>query len=150
MDCSTPGFPAHHQLLELTQTHVHPGSDDIQPSHPLLAPYSPAFNLSQHQGLFQWVSSSHQVAKVLELQLQHPMNIQCWFILGLTSLTSLLSKELSKVFSNTMVRKHQFFGVQPALMVQLSHPYITAGKTITLTIQTFVSKVMSLLLKYAV
>ena len=69
MDCSTPGFPAHHQLLELTQTHVHPGSDDIQPSHPLLAPYSPAFNLSQHQGLFYWISSSHQVAKLLKFQL---------------------------------------------------------------------------------
>ena len=70
MDCSTPGFPVHHQLLELTQTHVHRVGDAIQPSHPLSSP-SPAFNLSQHQGLFQWVSSSHQVAKVLEFQLQH-------------------------------------------------------------------------------
>ena len=70
MDCSMPGFPVHHQLLELTQIHVHRVSDAIQPSHPLSSP-SPAFNLSQHQGLFQWVSSSHQVAKVLEFQLQH-------------------------------------------------------------------------------
>ena len=71
MGCSRPGFPVHHQLLELTQTHVHQVNDAIQPSHPLS--YSPphAFNPSQHQGLFQWVSSSHQVAKVLELQLQH-------------------------------------------------------------------------------
>ena len=70
MDCSTPGFPVHHHLPELPQTHVHWVSDAIQPSHPLSSP-SPAFNLSQHQCLFQWVSSSHQVAKVLELQLQH-------------------------------------------------------------------------------
>ena len=71
MDCSTPGFPVHHQLLEPTQTHVHRVSDAIQPSHPLLSPSPPAFNLSHHQGLFKWVSSSHQMAKVLEFQLQH-------------------------------------------------------------------------------
>ena len=71
MDCSTPGFPVHHQLLELTQTHVHQVGDAIQPSHPLSSPSPPTFYLSKHQGLFQWVSSSHQVAKVLEFQLQH-------------------------------------------------------------------------------
>ena len=71
MDHSTPGLPVHHQLLEFTQTHVHWVSDAIQPSHPLLSPSPPAFNLSQHQGLFKWVSSSYQVAKVLEYQLQH-------------------------------------------------------------------------------
>ena len=71
MDCSTPGFPVHHQLLELAQTHVHQVGNAIQPSHPLSSPSLPAFNLPQHQGLFQWVSSSHQMAKVLELQLQH-------------------------------------------------------------------------------
>ena len=70
MDCSMPGFPVHHQLPKLTQTHVHWAGDAIQSSHPLSSP-SPPFNLSQHQDLFQWVSSSHQVAKVLELQLQH-------------------------------------------------------------------------------
>ena len=70
MDCSTPGFPVHHQLLELIQTHVHQVGDAIQSSHPLLSPSPPTFNLSQYQGLFQWVSSSHQVAKVLELQHQ--------------------------------------------------------------------------------
>ena len=70
MDCSMPGFPVHHQILEHAQTHVHRVGDAIQPSHPLLFP-SPAFNLSQHQGLFQGVSSSHQVAKVLEFQRQH-------------------------------------------------------------------------------
>ena len=72
MDCSMTGFPIHCQLLELTQTHVHWASDAIQPSHPLSSPFPPTFNLSQPQGLFQWVSSLHQVAKVLELQLQHP------------------------------------------------------------------------------
>ena len=71
MDCSTPGFPVLHHLLELAQTHVDWVSDAIQPSRPLSSPSPPAFSLSQHQALFQWVSSSHQVAKVLELQLQH-------------------------------------------------------------------------------
>ena len=71
MNCSTPGLPVHHQLLESTQTHVHWVGDAIQPSHPLSSPSPPALNLSQHQGLFKWVSPSHQVAKVLEFQLQH-------------------------------------------------------------------------------
>ena len=71
MDCSTPGLPVHHQLLEFTQSHVHWISDTIQPSHPLSSPSPPALNLSQHQGLLQWVSFSHQVANVLEFQLQH-------------------------------------------------------------------------------
>ena len=70
-DCSTPGFPVRHQLLEFSQIHVHWVSDTIQPAHPLSSPSSPAINLSQHQGLFQWLSSSHQVASVLEFQLQH-------------------------------------------------------------------------------
>ena len=69
MDCSTPGFLLHHQLSELAQTHVDRVGDAIQLSHPLSSPSPPAFNLSQHQGLFQGLSSSHQVAKVLELQL---------------------------------------------------------------------------------
>ena len=71
MDCSVPGLPVHHQLLEFTQTHVHWVGDAIQLSHPLSSPSASAFNLSQHQVLFQWVSSSRQVAKVLEFQLQH-------------------------------------------------------------------------------
>ena len=71
MDCSFPGFPVHHQLRELAQTHVCWVGDVIQSSHPLSSPFPPAFNLSQHQGLFQWVYSSHQVAKLLEFQLQH-------------------------------------------------------------------------------
>ena len=68
---STPGLPVHHQIPESTQTHVHQVGNTIQPSHPLLFPSLPAPNPSQHQGLFQWVSSSHEVAKVLEFQLQH-------------------------------------------------------------------------------
>ena len=71
MNCSTLGLPVHHQLPESTQTHVHWVDDAIQPSHPLSSPSPPALNLPQHQGLFQWVSSSYQVAKVLEFQLQH-------------------------------------------------------------------------------
>ena len=71
MNCSMPGLPVHHQLPEFTHTHVHQVSDAIQPSHPLSSPSPPALNVSQHQGLFQWVGSLHQVAKVLEFQLQH-------------------------------------------------------------------------------
>ena len=71
MNCSTPGLPVHHQLLEFTQIHVHWVCDAIQPSHPLLSPSPPALNLSQHQGLFKWVSSSPEVARVLKFKLQH-------------------------------------------------------------------------------
>ena len=71
MNCSTPGLPVHHQLPEFTQTHVHRVSDAIQPSHPVLSPSPPTPSPSQHQSLFQWVNSSHEVAKVLEFQLQH-------------------------------------------------------------------------------
>ena len=148
MDCSTPGFPIHHQLPEPAQihvhrvgdaTHVHRVSDAIQyPSHPLSSPSSPAFNLSQHQGLFQWVSSSHHVTKVLEFQ--------DWFPLGWTHWISLFSKGLSRVFSNTtQSSKASVLQCSPLFMVQLSHPYTTTGKTVALTRQAFVSKVMSLL-----
>ena len=71
MDCSVPSFPVCHQLLELAQTHVHRVGDAIQPSHPLSSPSPPAFNLSQHQCLFQWVGSWHLVAKIFEFKLQH-------------------------------------------------------------------------------
>ena len=104
-------FPVHHQLPELAQTQVHRVGDAIQPSHPLLSPSPPAFNHSQHQGLFQWVSSSHQVAKVSVL----PMNIQDWFPLAWTCWISLQSKGLSRVFSNTTVEKHRFFGTHLTL-----------------------------------
>ena len=71
MDCSRSGLPVHHQLPEFTQTNTHRVGDAIKPSHPLSSPSPPTFNLLQHQGLFKWVSSSHQVAKVLEFQLQY-------------------------------------------------------------------------------
>ena len=117
MNYSLPPFPALHSLQEFAQTHVHWVSDAIQQFHPLL-PSSPfTLHLFQHQGLFRWISSSHQVAKVLELQLQHviPMSILCWFPLGLTSLISLLSKGLTRVFTSTTIWKHQFFSAQPSL-----------------------------------
>ena len=110
---AAPGFPVHHQLLKLAQTHVHQVSDAIQPSHPLSSPSPPAFNLSQLQGLFKWVSSLHQVAKVLFSFL--PMNIQDWSPLGWTGLISLQSKGLSRVFSNTTAQKHRFFSAQLSL-----------------------------------
>ena len=109
MDCSVPGLPVHHQLLESAQTHVHRISDAIQPSHPLSSPSSPALDLSQHQDLFKWVSSSYQVAKTLEFQPQHqsfqwtPVSFRMdWLDL------LVVQKGLSRVFSNTTVQKHQF------------------------------------------
>ena len=114
MNWSMPGFPFLHYVLEFAQTHAHWVNETIQPSQPLLIPSS-GLCLSQHQGLFQWVSSSHQVSKGLELQLQH-QSFQ-WIVkvdLGLTGLISLQSKERSRVFSNISVRKHQFFGAQPS------------------------------------
>ena len=118
MDYSMPGLPVHHQLLEFTQTHVHWVGDVLQPSHLLSSPSPSTFNLSQHQGLFKWVSSSHQMAKVLQFQLQH-QSFQ-WifrtdFPLGWTGRVSLQSKGLSRVFSNTTVQKHQFFSTQLSL-----------------------------------
>ena len=124
MNCSTPGFPVHHQLQELTQTHVLWVGDAIQSSHPLSSPSPPAFTIAQHQGLFQWVCSLHQVAKVLELQLQH-QSFQC-----------LLQHHSSKA---------PILWCSVLFIVQLSHPYMTTGKTIALTIWTFVRNVMSLL-----
>ena len=112
MDCSMPSFPVHHQLPELAQTHVHRVGDAIQPSHPLSSPSPRAFSISQHQGLFQWVSSLYEV----ELQLEH-QSFQ-WTPsppLGWTGCISLQSKGLSRVFSNTTVQKHQFFGAQLSL-----------------------------------
>ena len=121
----TTDFLVHHQLQELTLTYVYPVSDAIQLSHPLLSPSPPAFNLSQHQGLLQWVSSLHRVTKVLELQCQH-LSLQWIFrthFLWLTGLISLQSKRLSKAFSNTTVQKHQSFGTQLSLWSR-SHIHI--------------------------
>ena len=105
---------SYHQLPELAQNHVHWIGDAIQPSHPLLSPSLLALNISQHQSFFQRVSSSHQVAKTLELQLQ-PFQLKGWFPLELTVLISLLSKGLSRVFCSTTVWKHPFLGTEPSL-----------------------------------
>ena len=118
MNHSMPGFPVHHQLPESTQTHVHWVGDAIQPSHPLVSPSPPALNLSHHQGLFKWVSSSHQVAKTLGASASTsdlPMNTWDWFPLGWTGCISLQSKGLSGIFSNITVQKHQFLSAQPFL-----------------------------------
>ena len=115
MNPSTPGLPVHHQLPEFTQTHVHRVGDAIQPSHPLLSPCPPAPNPSQHQGLFQWVNSLHEVVKELGVSASAsvlPMNTQDWSPLGWTGWISSKSKRLSRVFSNTTVQKHPFFGAQ--------------------------------------
>ena len=147
MNLSTPGLPVHHQLLEFTQTHVHCVGDAIQPSHPLSSPSPPALNLSQHQGLFKWVSSSHQVAKVLEFQLQHqsfqwtPRLISFrmdW--LDLLAVQGTLKSLLQPHSSKASILWHLAY-----FTVQLSHPYMTSGKTIALTRQTFVGRVMSLI-----
>ena len=115
----------------------------IQPSHPLSSPSPPALDLSQHEGLFQWVSSSHQVAKVLGISASPsvlPVNIQDWFPLGWTGWISLQSKGLLQYHSSkASILWHSAF-----FIVQLSHPYMTTGKTIALTRWTFVGKVMSL------
>ena len=106
MDGSTPGFPVPHYLPEFAQIHIHWVSDAIYPSHPLLSPSPFAFNLFQHQGLFQ--SSGGQSVETSALASVLPMNIQGWFILELTGLISLLSKGLSRVFSSIIIWKHQY------------------------------------------
>ena len=130
MNCSTPGFPVHHQLPEPTQSHVHWVSDAIQPSHPLLSPSLPAFNISQHQGLFKWVSSLHQVAKVLEFQLQHQFpNEYSGLIsfrmdwLDLLAVQGTLKSLLQHHSSKASLLQHLAF-----FIVQLSQAYMTTGK----------------------
>ena len=116
MDCSKPGFTVLYYLPEFAQTHVHRVGDAIQPSHPLPPPSPPAFNLSQHQGLFpmsQFFTSGSQSIRASASVL--PRNVQGWFPLGLTALISLLSGGLSGVFSNRTSWKHQFFGAHPSL-----------------------------------
>ena len=146
-DCSRPGFPVLHYLLEFAHTHVHWMDEAIQPSHHvlplllLLSVFSIIRVFSNEPTLHirwpkYWSFTSESVL---------PMIIHGWFPLSLTGLISLQFRGLSRVFSNTTIQKLQCFGAQPSYMVQLSHPYVTTGKTIGLTIQTFVSKMMSLL-----
>ena len=117
MDCHTPGFPVYHQLPDLTQTHVHRVGDAMQPSHPLSSPSPPALNLSQHQGLFQRVNSSHKMAKYWSFSFSiSPSNKFSELISFRIDRYDLLAvKGLSRVFSSTTVRVHQCFGAQPSL-----------------------------------
>ena len=145
MDCSTPGLPVHHQLPEFTQTHVCWVSDAIQPSHPLSSPSPPTSNLSQHQGLFKLVSSSHQVDKVLEFQLQHH-SFQWIFRIDFL--------EDGKVWSPCSLRDSQessptpqFKSINSSAFSLLYGPTLTFThdywKNHSLTIWTFVGKVIS-------
>ena len=147
MNRSTPGLLVHHQLPEFTQTHVHWVRDAILSSHPLSSPSPPALNPCQHQGCFKWVSSLHQVAKVLQFQLsispsnEYPGPISFrmdWLDLLAVqgTLKTLLQHHSSKA---SILWCSAFF------TIQLSHPYVTTRKTIPLTSQTFVGKLMSLL-----
>ena len=147
LDRSMPGFPVFHHLLKFAETHVHWVGDAIQPSCPLSSPSPPAFNLSQHRGLFQWVSSLHQVTKVLELHISSPNEYSGlisfridWFDLLAVqgTLKSLLQHHSSVVMLASILWP------SASLIVQLSHPYMTTGKTIALTIHTFVGKVIYL------
>ena len=144
MNHSTPGLPVHHQLTELAQTHVYRVSAAIQPSHPLLSPSPPAFNLFQHQGLFHRVSSLHQVAKYWGFSFSiSPSNEYSGLIyfrmdwLDLVAVQGTPKSLLQHYSSKTSILWCSTF-----FMVQLSHPYITNGKNIALTRRTFFGKVM--------
>ena len=147
MDCSMPGFPVLHYFSEFTKTHVHWVSDAIQPSHPLSSPSPPAFNLSQNQGLFLWVGSSHQVAKVLEFHLQH-QSFQ-WIFRVDFLLDWLVWSSCCPRDSQDSSPAPQFESINSSVlslfMVQLSYLYMTIGKTIALTMWLFMGKVMPLL-----
>ena len=143
MNHSTPGLPVHHQLQKFTQTHVHQVGDAIQPSHPLSSP-SPALNLSQHQGLFQWVSSSNWWPKYWSFSFsispsnEHPGLIFRMDWLDLLAFQGTLKSLLQHHSSKASILQCSAFFTD-----QLSHPYMTTGKTIALTRRTFVGKVMS-------
>ena len=146
MNRSMPGLPVHHQLPEFTQTHVHWVSDAIQPSHPLSSPSPPAPHPSQHQSLFQWVNSSHELAKVLDFSFsiipskEIPGLIFRMDWLDLLEVQGTLKRILQHYSSKASILRCSAF-----FTVQLSHPYMTTGKNIALTRRNFVGKVMSLL-----
>ena len=140
MDCSTPGLPVLHYLLEFAQTHVH-WVDDAILCCPLLVlpsifPRIRVFSSESALCISGQSIGASASASVL------PMNIQCWFLLRLTGLISLMFKGLSRVFSNTTIQKHKFLGAQPSLW---SNSHMTTGKTIALSMWTVVGKVISLL-----
>ena len=147
MDCSTPALPVPHHLPKFTQVHVHCIGNAIQTSHPLVPSSPSAFNLSQHQCLFQWVSCSQLVTRYWSFRFNNsPSNEYSGLIsFRMDWLISLLSKGLSGVFSSTTVWKHQFFGALPSSQSSSHDPNVTTGNAIALTIWTFVRKVMFLL-----
>ena len=147
MDCSMPAFPVHYQLLELTQTHVHLVGDAIQPSHPLSSPFSShlqSFPVSGSFPVSQFFTSGGQSIGVSASASVLPMSICDWFPLGLSGWISLRSKGLKSLLQHQS-SKASILLCSAFFTVQLSHPYMTTGKTIALTRWTFVSKVMSLL-----
>ena len=144
MDCCTPGFPVHHQLPEFAQTHVHQVGGAIQPSHLLSSLSPPSFNLSQHQGLFQWVSLYIWWPKYWSFSFSiSPSNEYAGLIffrmnwLDFLAVQGTLKSLLQHHRSKASIHSHSAF-----FIVHLSHPCMTTGKTIALTIQTFVSKVI--------
>ena len=147
MDCSTPGFPVPHHLPKFAQVHVHCISDGFQTSYPVMPSSPSAFNLSKHQGLFQWVSSLHQMTKILEFKLQHQSFQQVfrvdfpwdWLVLSPCSPRDFQESSPAPQLKGSILWCSVFF------VVQLSQLYLTTGKTIAFTIRTFVSRVMSLL-----
>ena len=148
MNCSMPGLPVHYQLQELAQTHAHRVDDPIQSSHHLLSPSPPAPNLSQHQGHFQWVNCLYQVAKVLEIQLQH-QSFQ-WTPRTYLLQDGLVGSPCSPRDSQESLQHHSskasILWCSAFFIVRLLHPHMTTGKTIALTRWTLVGKAMSLLL----
>ena len=141
MDCSMPSFPVLYYLPQFTQTHVHWVSDAIQPSHPL-SPSPPAFNLFQNQGLLQWVSASRQVAKYWSFSFNiSPSNAYSGLISFRIDLLAVQGTLKSLLQHHSL--KASILFCSAFFMVQLPHSYMTTGKTIALTIQTCVSKVMS-------
>ena len=146
MDCSTPGLPVHRQFPEFTQTHVHWVGDAIHSSHPLSSPSPPAFNLSQHQGLFKWVSSLQQVARVLEFQLQH-LSFQ-WIFSTDFLLDGLVGSPCSPRDSQESSPTPQFKSINSLALSFLYSPTLISicdyWKTIALTRWSFVDQVLSL------
>ena len=146
MDCSTPGFPVHHQLTEFTQTHVHRVGcyPTISSSVISFSSCPQSFQSSGSFPMSQFFASSGQSIGISASASVLPMNIQDWFPLGLTGLISLQYKGFSSLLQHHSL-KASILWCSAFFIVQLSHPYMTSGKTIALTIRTFVIKVMSLL-----
>ena len=144
MDCSMPGLPFFHHFPELAQTQVHWVGDATQPSHPLLSPSPPAFNLSQHKGCFQWVISSHPIAKVLQLQHQSLQRIFRTDFFRMDWLDLLAVQGILKSLLQHPSSKASILQLSAFFTVQLSHAYMTTRKNIALTRWTYVGQVMSL------